>query len=217
MQVLADAICDMRNRIELFCLQHDFLTHTANAAIDKRIEENRERCKRGESPKLSVAEIDELHAYEDSICLALRDVLVIGANHGKEMLCCNKFIQSIELRHCVEGIDFKPYVFDSLIELESLLVAVKTKQETDGQSQLPQGMKDVLKTFTNMSPDDQLDMRLQLFLEDNPDATVKNMKTHLTIGYDRLIGLPTYKKRNAKESRSAVSLGNAEGVFSSDN
>lgn len=234
---LGKAIWYLRNSIQLFCLQHDYLEHAANVAIDKRIQENIEKSKTGEKPDMSVREVDELQAYKDEFCDELRGALSKGFDHGQDMPSCKRFIQSIELRHVVGVVpDFKTFIFDALVELETLLVAVerlgassaeeakdvKPFHASDRESgkpdlQMNQGVKDVLKTFVGLPKEDQCDISLQLFLEDTPEADAKSMMTHLGIGHKRLSDLPTYQKRLAKESRSAVNLRDSDGVFSNNN
>jgi hypothetical protein len=208
-----DAITDLKDRVRNLGLSRDNLIYRIHIARQKRDEENWQKQLRGEQPDHSpIREREEFLEYERQICADLREVLVLG---GIPMPSCTRLIVTIEMGS--PKVDFKSLSLDALVELESLRVAVKEKRESHRQSQVPEGMKDIVKTFINLPPEQQLDMRLQLLLEEIPHATAKDMMSNLGIGFDKLKDLPTYQKHNAKgNSRSVVKLRDAQGIFSTD-
>ena len=129
----------LQNSLRLLDFSHDLRLHEANVALDNLIQVNIGKRERGEQIKelqrgWLLPEFDELNRYEKELCDELRGALFIGLERAIDMPSCKRLVLSIDSRHVAGTPDFRTFIFDALVELETLLVAVESVTEPKADS-----------------------------------------------------------------------------------
>ena len=120
---VAKGIAYLKDMLGYLPVQLEQMGWETDRAIDQRIAENLERKAKGEPLDLGLElpEVNDCLAYVDSIVADLRMAVQIGRKVNLPTPGCLRLIQALELRFLSHAPDYKPFLFDSLVELEELM------------------------------------------------------------------------------------------------